>query len=116
MLHDTLPTMPAVRASTSSSSTDQELQVVFIGTGTSSALPLVPCLTSSPDPSKIPCRSCRETVDGTPDGGKNVRGNTSLVLRKKAHDGRYRNVVVDVGKTFRQQVRPPHSDVLIVRL
>jgi hypothetical protein len=26
------------------------------------------------------------------------------VLRKRANDGRWRNVVVDVGKTFRQQV------------
>jgi hypothetical protein len=105
-------------------------QLCFLGTGTSSALPLAPCLTLSkpyprsiaasipstsstptkgqykpdgPWPTNIPCASCRAAVDeDVPEGWKNRRGNPSLVLRKEVH-GRMKNVVVDVGKTFREQ-------------
>ncbi|KAK8843941.1 hypothetical protein IAR55_006733 [Kwoniella newhampshirensis] len=110
------------------------LQLLFLGTGTSTGLPLVPCLTAgnpyprlftemvplikpstpnppkgawNPDgpwPSSIKCACCRSAVDPeVPEGWKNKRGNTSVVLRKKKEDGKWRNVVVDVGKTFREQ-------------
>ncbi|KAJ9107071.1 hypothetical protein QFC20_003796 [Naganishia adeliensis] len=93
------------------------MQFIFHGTGTSSALPLVPCITSSPNVSEIKCRCCREAVtwmsnpsdeeeDKTArvDGGwKNKRGNTSGILRKRGEDGEWRTIVIDVGKTFRDQ-------------
>ena len=36
-----------------------------------------------------------------PEGYKNKRGNTSMVIRKKIH-GKWFNIVLDVGKTFRE--------------
>lgn len=80
------------------------MQFIFHGTGTSSALPLVPCITSSPNISEIKCRCCREAVawmsnpsdaeeDKTArvDGGwKNKRGNTGGILRKRGEDGEWR--------------------------
>jgi hypothetical protein len=48
------------------------------GTGTSGALPSIACLTS---PEKG-CKCCRSTLDPTdPLGRKNVRRNTSAILR-----------------------------------
>ncbi|ORY27493.1 beta-lactamase-like protein [Naematelia encephala] len=108
------------------------LQLLFLGTGTSSGLPLAPCLTLSEPwpwsiaqtiptssaksppkggfdpngswPSNIPCACCRSAVHrDVPEGWKNRRGNTSVVVRKKDKKGQWRNIVVDVGKTFREQ-------------
>ncbi|WVN85822.1 uncharacterized protein L203_100974 [Cryptococcus depauperatus CBS 7841] len=129
--------------------TQQPLQVLFMGTGTSTALPITPCLTltapypeswndmvpifqgcppsssaptaalSSPSqpliyestydpdgiwPKNIPCTCCRSCVDtDVPEGWKNKRGNTSIVVRKQNQEGKWKNIVVDVGKTFREQ-------------
>lgn len=85
-------------------SASSDLEFIFHGTGCSSALPYATCLTTSlTNPSGIACRSCRETIDGTPEGGKNTRGNTGGVIRKRTDDGKeWRNVVIDVGKTFRE--------------
>ncbi|WVF66875.1 hypothetical protein IAT40_001618 [Kwoniella sp. CBS 6097] len=118
---------------------DSPLQLLFLGTGTSTGLPLTPCLTKSnpypesfsdmvpllrasesstsplahikgswnPDgewPSNIPCPCCRSAVDpDVPEGWKNKRGNTSVLVRRKDGDGEYKNILVDVGKTFREQ-------------
>ena len=111
---------------------DESLQMLFIGTGTSTGLPLTPCLTLSASyperwhetiplahvaqppkgawhptgewPTNIPCSSCRAAVDkDVPEGWKNRRGNTSVMLRKKDRQGKWKNVLVDVGKTFREQ-------------
>lgn len=112
------------------------MQILMLGTATSSALPLVPCLAGGhgyppsfaeiarptpapadgseasrgrwqPDgewPHCIECPSCRAAVDdGVPEGWKNRRGNTSAVVRKKGKDGQWKNIIVDVGKTFREQ-------------
>lgn len=130
-------------------STSQPLQLLFLGTATSTGLPLTPCLTlSTPYPQKwsnmvpllqdrerlpsrspslastgsssayssstydpegewpknIPCACCRSAVDpDVPEGWKNKRGNTSVLLRKQTAEGDWKNVLVDVGKTFREQ-------------
>nr|KIR48137.1 metallo-beta-lactamase [Cryptococcus bacillisporus CA1280] len=130
-------------------STSQPLQLLFLGTATSTGLPLTPCLTlSTPYPQKwsnmvpllqdrerlpsrspslastassstysnstydpegewpknIPCACCRSAVDpDVPEGWKNKRGNTSVLLRKQTAEGGWKNVLVDVGKTFREQ-------------
>lgn len=122
----------------STDDTDNPIEILFLGTGTSTGLPLVPCLTLTqpyphefarhlpllPDPDdpatatdrpvgaydpdgvwpdNIPCACCRSAVsDDVPEGWKNRRGNTSVVVRKQ-RDGQWRNVVVDVGKTFKEQ-------------
>ncbi|WVQ62779.1 uncharacterized protein L199_000927 [Kwoniella botswanensis] len=116
------------------------LQLLFMGTGTSTGLPLTPCLTRSnpyPEafsdmvpllqatsesdspmahikgtwnpqggfPSNIPCSCCRSAVDqDVPEGWKNKRGNTGVLVRKQnPNTGEYKNLLVDVGKTFREQ-------------
>ncbi|KAJ4000270.1 beta-lactamase-like protein [Lentinula boryana] len=79
------------------------MEFIFLGTGTSSSIPHVDCLTQPPydpnDPtSKPPCRTCLSTL--TPGGKKNIRRNTSAVVRTKAQDGRDVTIVIDAGKTF----------------
>jgi hypothetical protein len=109
---------------------DNNLQCFFLGTGTSTGLPLAPCLTLSSDlppdvsdiktngkaknghpgqynpkgpwPKNVSCGSCRAAVDkDVAEGYKNKRGNTSMVVRKKV-GGKWFNIVLDVGKTFRE--------------
>jgi hypothetical protein len=120
--------------SSPSAMTDNNLQCFFMGTGTSTGLPLAPCLTLSselppdvadietnskatkangryppgtynpkgPWPKNVSCGSCRAAVDrDVPEGHKNKRGNTSMVIRKMV-DGKWFNIVLDVGKTFRE--------------
>ncbi|KAI0067920.1 hypothetical protein BV25DRAFT_888186 [Artomyces pyxidatus] len=72
------------------------IEFIFLGTGTSSSLPNVSCLTAGPE--EKPCRTCLATL--TPDGKKNVRRNTSAVMRIDGKDGRKRTIVIDVGKNF----------------
>ncbi|KAK4688841.1 phosphoribosyl 1,2-cyclic phosphate phosphodiesterase, partial [Tremellales sp. Uapishka_1] len=101
------------------------IQIHFLGTGTSSCLPITTCLTRSqplprvvtesialqptgqkggydPDgiyPSNVACMSCRAAVDPeAPDGWKNRRGNTSILVVKEG-----RTILVDAGKSFREQ-------------
>ncbi|WWC68825.1 uncharacterized protein I206_102760 [Kwoniella pini CBS 10737] len=117
----------------------QPIQLLFMGTGTSTGLPLTPCLTRSnpyPEafsdmvpllnatensnselahikgtwnpngkfPTNIPCPCCRSAVDSdVPEGWKNKRGNTGCIVRKRSSNGEYKNLLVDVGKTFREQ-------------
>jgi len=105
------------------------IQVLFLGTGTSTTLPLTPCLSNvtgypsswdsvvpspssitstnkhayNPDgewPDNIPCYSCRAAVDPSiPEGWKNRRGNTSVIVRRKV-GGVWKNLLVDCGKSF----------------
>ncbi|KAH0838541.1 hypothetical protein J3R83DRAFT_6860 [Lanmaoa asiatica] len=61
-------------------STNPEIELIFLGTGTSSSIPHLDCLTAPP--SKEPCRTCLSTL--TPEGKKNIRRNTSAVVRVPA--------------------------------
>lgn len=54
-------------------------EIVFLGTGTSSSVPTIACLT---DPKKK-CSVCLSAV--TPEGFKNNRKNTSMVVRFRKH-------------------------------
>lgn len=67
-------------AADDSSTTSTEF--IFLGTGTSSSLPHLDCLTAPPG--KKPCRTCLSTL--TPEGKKNIRRNTSAVMRIKGKD------------------------------
>jgi hypothetical protein len=63
------------------------------GIGTSGQLPNVSCLTNhlSPNPTP-PCRTCLSTL--VPEGKKNIRRNTSAVVRGKREDGSKSYVVL----------------------
>ncbi|KIO34553.1 hypothetical protein M407DRAFT_16528 [Tulasnella calospora MUT 4182] len=83
-------------------------EFIFNGTATSSSIPAIQCLT---DPNTT-CKTCPTTL--TPEGKKNIRRNTSGILRKRItevlDDGnggmetqeRDLVIVIDVGKTFLQ--------------
>ncbi|KAF7727829.1 hypothetical protein EC973_006942 [Apophysomyces ossiformis] len=74
------------------------VDVIFLGTGTSGCVPNINCLT---DPRKQ-CRVCLSSV--TPEGKRNKRRNTSLLVRFRSHGdapgARLRTVLIDCGKTF----------------
>ncbi|KAI1797581.1 beta-lactamase-like protein [Ganoderma leucocontextum] len=75
---------------------DDPVELILLGTGTSSTLPHVDCLTAPPGAK--PCRTCLSTL--TPEGRKNKRRNTSAVLRVRGRDGQPKTIVIDVGKSF----------------
>ncbi|KAJ1938581.1 hypothetical protein FBU59_004395, partial [Linderina macrospora] len=78
----------------SNGSTSRVREIIFLGTGTSGCIPNIPCITSdNPD-----CTVCKYSL--TPEGAKNQRRNTSLLIRIDHDDGRERNIVIDCGKTF----------------
>ncbi|PIA18373.1 metallo-beta-lactamase family protein [Coemansia reversa NRRL 1564] len=65
-----------------------------MGTGTSGAVPNVTCLTSI----DYTCKVCKLSM--TPEGSKNKRRNTSLLVCIDHPDGRQRNILIDCGKSF----------------
>ncbi|KAG8953228.1 hypothetical protein FRC04_002638 [Tulasnella sp. 424] len=83
-------------------------EFIFNGTGTSTSIPSIQCLTNP----NTTCKTCPTTR--TPQGKKNIRRNTSGILRKRitelVDDGnggkktqeRDVVIVIDVGKTFLQ--------------
>ncbi|KAG6837877.1 hypothetical protein H0H93_013030 [Arthromyces matolae] len=77
-------------------SDDAPIELIFLGTGTSSSVPHVDCLTAPPE--ATPCKTCLSTL--TPEGKKNIRRNTSAALRLTAKDGSKVTVVIDAGKNF----------------
>ncbi|CCM00313.1 uncharacterized protein FIBRA_02343 [Fibroporia radiculosa] len=79
-----------------SPSFDSSAELIFLGTGTSSSLPHVDCLTAPPGAK--PCRTCLSTL--TPEGKKNIRRNTSAAVRLRAKDGSDVTIIIDVGKSF----------------
>ena len=50
---------------------DDPVELILLGTGTSSTLPHVDCLTAPPG--SKPCRACLATLDPSPDAQKNRR-------------------------------------------
>ncbi|GAA5876705.1 hypothetical protein JCM1840_000767 [Sporobolomyces johnsonii] len=90
-------------ASSAAPSPSAELELLLLGTGTSSALPSIGCLTSP----ETGCWCCRSTLTDDKQARKNIRRNTSAVLRipiqgeEAARTGRSERVVlIDCGKTF----------------
>ncbi|KAJ2824474.1 hypothetical protein IWW50_003315 [Coemansia erecta] len=68
--------------------------IIFMGTGTSGSIPNIPCITSN----NKDCKVCKLSM--TPEGSKNRRRNTSLLVCVDHPDGRQRNILIDCGKTF----------------
>lgn len=70
-----------------------ELELLMLGTGTSSGLPSIGCLTSDKG-----CFCCRSTLDKDDvEARKNLRRNTSAVLRiPDKQGGRTKSLLIDV--------------------
>ncbi|KAI6045082.1 beta-lactamase-like protein [Pisolithus marmoratus] len=73
-----------------------EIELIFLGTGSSSSVPHLDCLTAPSD--RKPCRTCLSTL--TQEGKKNIRRNTSLAVRFTGKDQKKATIIIDVGKTF----------------
>ncbi|XP_015691066.1 putative hydrolase C777.06c isoform X2 [Oryza brachyantha] len=86
--------LPAGDAASSSS-------VIFLGTGCSGALPDTRCLIR---PTAPPCAVCSLGVSLPPERNPNYRCNTSLLIDYCGDDGTHNYIIIDVGKTFREQV------------
>ncbi|GKU92636.1 hypothetical protein SLEP1_g6343 [Rubroshorea leprosula] len=75
--------------------------LIFLGTGCSSAVPNAMCLIQPSDP---PCQVCFQSLSIPPDRNPNYRCNTSLLIDYSQSDGEHNYIIIDVGKTFREQV------------
>ncbi|KAK7064577.1 Lactamase-B domain-containing protein [Favolaschia claudopus] len=78
------------------------VEVVFLGTGTSSSVPHIGCITAHAIPGssdRSPCRTCLSTIDGSAEGKKNIRRNTSIVVRTPVKEGNA-TILIDCGKNF----------------
>ncbi|KIO02379.1 hypothetical protein M404DRAFT_148234 [Pisolithus tinctorius Marx 270] len=73
-----------------------DIELIFLGTGSSSSVPHLDCLTAPSD--RKPCKTCLSTL--TQEGKKNIRRNTSVAVRFTGEDQKKVTVVIDVGKTF----------------
>ncbi|KAK2989963.1 hypothetical protein RJ640_004126 [Escallonia rubra] len=75
--------------------------LIFLGTGCSSAVPNAMCLIQPSDP---PCQLCFQSMSIPPDRNPNYRCNTSLLIDYCGSDGEHKYILIDAGKTFREQV------------
>ena len=67
----------------SAATSDDALEFIFLGTGTSSSIPQIDCLTTTEGPQ---CKTCTSAL--RPDGQKNIRRNTSAVFRVNGQNGK----------------------------
>uniref|UniRef100_A0A0D9VWS6 Metallo-beta-lactamase domain-containing protein n=1 Tax=Leersia perrieri TaxID=77586 RepID=A0A0D9VWS6_9ORYZ len=75
--------------------------VIFLGTGCSTVVPDTRCLVT---PSAPPCPVCSQSLSLPPDQNPNYRCNNSLLIDYCNDDGAHKYIIIDVGKTFREQV------------
>jgi phosphoribosyl 1,2-cyclic phosphodiesterase len=71
---------------------DNGSKIIFLGTGTSSGVPLVSCLI------KKDCKTCSDAMNKN---SKNKRRNTSLLIEYKM-EKELKYIIIDVGKYFYQ--------------
>ncbi|KAG0468761.1 hypothetical protein HPP92_018089 [Vanilla planifolia] len=75
--------------------------LILLGTGCSSAVPNARCLINPTDP---PCQVCSLSLSVPPEKNPNYRCNTSLLIDHLDGNGIHYYILIDVGKTFREQV------------
>ncbi|GMH01462.1 hypothetical protein Nepgr_003301 [Nepenthes gracilis] len=92
--------------------------LIFLGTGCSSAVPNALCLIQPSDP---PCEVCFQSMSIPPERNPNYRCNTSLLIDYCQSNGEHNYILIDAGKTFREQVlrwftfyRVPRVDSIIL--
>lgn len=84
-------------------------KLIFLGSGSSTGCPVGECLFSLPSQQKKlgsssstpSCRISHLASQGNPKENKNYRNNPSFLIQHY-HQGSYRNIIIDVGKTFRE--------------
>ncbi|TIB74407.1 hypothetical protein E3Q22_04188 [Wallemia mellicola] len=64
---------------------DAQFELMLLGTGTSSAVPILPCVT---DPEQK-CKTCLS------DAKEDERGNTSAIVQVRANDGNMKTILID---------------------
>uniref|UniRef100_A0A0E0JCH1 Metallo-beta-lactamase domain-containing protein n=1 Tax=Oryza nivara TaxID=4536 RepID=A0A0E0JCH1_ORYNI len=86
--------------------------LVFLGTGCSSAVPNARCLIQPPDP---PCAVCSQSLSVAPELNPNYRCNTSLLIDYCQDEVTHKYILIDVGKTFREQIilTHEHADAIL---
>ncbi|XP_024017446.1 putative hydrolase C777.06c [Morus notabilis] len=82
-------------------SDDSQSALTFLGTGGSGSVPSVSCLIQPSDP---PCPVCSPALFLPPEKNPNYRCNSSLLFDNRLSDGNRSYILIDVGKTFREQV------------
>lgn len=75
--------------------------LIFLGTGCSSGVPSGRCLIQPSDP---PCLVCSMSLKLPPLNNPNYRCNTSLLIDYCQINNEHNYIVIDVGKSFREQV------------
>ncbi|XP_050203931.1 putative hydrolase C777.06c [Mercurialis annua] len=76
--------------------------LIFLGTGCSNSVPNAMCLIRPSDP---PCNVCSQSLSLPPHQNPNYRTNTSLLIDcYRKDDETHSYILIDVGKTFREQV------------
>ncbi|XP_038724078.1 putative hydrolase C777.06c isoform X2 [Tripterygium wilfordii] len=75
--------------------------LIFLGTGCSGSVPNALCLLRPSDP---PCAVCHQALSVPPELNPNYRCNTSLLIDYCQSDGKHSYLLIDAGKTFREQV------------
>ncbi|XP_059665880.1 putative hydrolase C777.06c [Cornus florida] len=75
--------------------------LIFLGTGCSGYVPRPMCLIRPSDP---PCQLCFQSLSVPPERNRNYRCNTSLLIDYCGREDEHRYILIDAGKTFREQV------------
>jgi phosphoribosyl 1,2-cyclic phosphodiesterase len=80
--------------------------MIFLGSGSSTGCPVGECLFTLPsnDSSNLSSQGCQIShlaSQGNPKFNKNYRNNPSFLIHHY-HEGKYKNIIIDVGKTFRE--------------
>ncbi|GBG73379.1 hypothetical protein CBR_g16093 [Chara braunii] len=76
-------------------------EIIFLGTGCSTGIPRLTCVLAWTGQA---CDTCRLALSLPPEINKNYRCTPSAVIRFAREDGRSRFILIDAGKTFREQV------------